>query len=334
MPLQLGGQVVDLRVVADGGAHQPDLGLTPGDGTFGRGQQAVERLLARRPIDIAGQAEAAAAAAAAGDLHQVHVGELGVGSVERAGRVVVGQVAHPAALHLAKGDVIPVGWAQRRHVPARGAIQFGQEGIVFVHALFVAGRPAEFHQVRHGLFAFADQDGVKDRRHRFGVHRHAGAAGNQQRPRPPVPLARALAVGRARGNAGLAQHLDDVEVVHLPRDGKGPHVELVGRALALDRLERFAGQGAALFPEDALADDVGLGVEHAVEQLQGEAAHADKIGRGHAEGDTQPPAPIFIDGAAFRARSRLCLAVGERPRAFWLDFFMAASISRIALCCP
>ena len=176
---------------------------------------------------------------------------------------------------------------------------------MLVHAPVVMGRKAQLHQVWHGLFALADEDGVKDRRHRFGVHRDARAAGNEQRPGASIPLARCLPVGRTRGDAGLAQHLDHVEIVHLPRDGKCPQVELVGRALALDRLQRLAGLRAPLFPEDALADDVGLGVEHAVEQLQGEAAHADEIRRGHAEGDAQAAAPIFIDGAALGARGGL-----------------------------
>ena len=49
---------------------------------------------------------------------------------------------------------------------------------MLVHTLFIIGRKAEVHKVRHRLFALADQNGVKDRRHRFGVHRHAGAAGD------------------------------------------------------------------------------------------------------------------------------------------------------------
>ena len=239
MRCKLDGQFVDLRVIADRGADQADLGVPVGHGLLGRGQQAIQRLLACRAIDIAGQAEATAAAAAACDLHQVHVAEFGVGRVERARCVEVGQVAHPEPLDRAEVRMLAVGRAQTGHIPAGRGIQRAQQCLVIVDPV-----AAEFDKVRHRLFALADEDGVEEGRHRLRVHGHARPAGDQQRPRAAVPLCARLPVGGQRRHAGLAQHFDDVEVVHLPRDGEGPDVELVGGAAALQREQRLAGLAA------------------------------------------------------------------------------------------
>jgi len=72
------------------------------------------------------------------------------------------------------------------------------------------------------------------------------------------------------GDARLAQEFDDVEVVHFPRDGKGPQVEFGGGA----------------------------------KELQREAAHAYKVGVGHGEGNGNFATPIFVDCTAFLWRAK------------------------------
>ena len=101
-----------------------------------------------------------------------------------------------------------------------------------------------------------------------------------------------------RWNAGLAQHFNHVEVIHLPGDGKGPDVKIICRAPAFEREQGLAGRGRALLPENTLADYVRFIVQPAVQQLKCQAAHANVIavGKGQRDGEAAPP---VLDDRAF-----------------------------------
>ena len=124
------------------------------------------------------------------------------------------------------------------HVDPLDAVQRGQK----LRPVVVAHVQDGVHQRVHHFLALADDDGVEEGGHRLRVHGDARPAGDQQRPA-------LVAVGRQRRQAGLAQHLHHVEVVHLVGDGEGPDRELVHPLLGLQRQQRPPGLPAALVPE-------------------------------------------------------------------------------------
>ena len=82
-------------------------------------------------------------------------------------------------------------------------------------------------ELGNDLFAFTDDDGVEERRHRLRVHGDARPACDDERPRRPIrPGVRAALGGQGR-DAGLQEHLHDIEVIHFVGNGEGQHVEFI-----------------------------------------------------------------------------------------------------------
>ena len=92
--------------------------------------------------------------------------------------------------------------------------------------------------------------------------------------------------------------LDDVDDVHLPREGPGEQAELRKRRA---RLEGHGG--LSLFEEEALADEVGHAVEEPVDPLEAEVRHPDLVGVGETQGDPVGAEPVAGLGEALHGRA-------------------------------
>ena len=152
-------------------------------------------------------------------------------------------------------------------------------------------------QRRNQHFALAGGDHVGKQRQRLGVDERHGAADDDER----------MALGAFGGtsrDAGEPQQREHVHVVPLEGHRERDHVEVTDRRLRLEREERRPGRdqlGELLFrrQEDALADDVVLGVEEAVHRLKAEVRHPDPVGVRERERDAQTIAVRLSDVADF-----------------------------------
>ena len=107
--------------------------------------------------------------------------------------------------------------------------------------------------------------------------------------------------GGAQRDSGHGEQTQDVDVVALVGHRKSHEVEVGERPARLER-EGRRGRAAHLVRvlgighEHALADNVGNRVEMAVDGLEAEVRHSDRISVGIDEGDGNPSAPVFTDG--------------------------------------
>ena len=89
-----------------------------------------------------------------------------------------------------------------------------------------------------------------------------------------------------QGDFRLAQHLHDVEVVHLKAAGEGQHVEIPHWPLGFQCQKRPVS--SLRVPEDPLTDHPWIGIEQPIYALQAQAGHADVVGIGEDQPDGQP----------------------------------------------
>lgn len=157
--------------------------------------------------------------------------------------------------------------------------------------VFLGGIAQEVEQGGEDDFALADGDSVKKGGQGFRVGGNGGTAGNEERV-APVPL-----LG-PEGQAGLLQHGHQVEIVHLEGDGEAQQSKIAHVAARLQRAER-PGLCTAAVPKDALADHVRLGVEQAIQSVNGQAGHAQVVSVGEGQRYRQPATPLFVNGASF-----------------------------------
>ncbi len=145
------------------------------------------------------------------------------------------------------------------------------------------------------LLAVADHDDVGEGGERPGVGGGQRAADNHRR------LGR-VALGAQGGEAATQEQPDDVGEVELVGDGDGEKVHLRWPTAGLVGKKR----ARQLLEEEALRDEVGLGVEALVGDLKAERGHAHPVGvgvgEGHAVGGVlidRPPLggePLFYQG--------------------------------------
>jgi hypothetical protein len=244
----------------------------------------VRALLAQRAVHVAGQAEAAAARAAAHHLDaQTVVRDLGRGDERLLGHVARVQGRHeaearprdrrarqrlprdeaPGILHLSE---------ERGHVDAleRGhaAQRFGARHL---GAAPLGGDVAQLH---HDLFAVAHYEGVDEGRDGLRVHR-AEAARDHDR----VVLA---AVLRPKGHPGEVDHREHVGVGQLVLQREADQVERAGGRPRFERVEGDplgAHQLLHVAPrrEAELREPVLAAVDQVVEDLQPEIGHPDLV---------------------------------------------------------
>ena len=223
----LDGEFGEFGVVGHGGAEQSDP-LGAFEPAPDLADQRFERAVARRAEDVAGDAEAAAAPAAARSLDQRHPVELGVLGQDMRHRLRGGDIAHPLALDA-------VGRAQGRHEDARNAGERGQQ---------VCTRPPgvlreRVHQLVEDRFGLADHQRVEAVGERERVGDYGRAAADHDR----VALA---APDRERRDARRLQRADDVVVVDFVGEGVGDQREVGQRTLRFDRDRGAFGFAPAL----------------------------------------------------------------------------------------
>ena len=286
---------VDLRIVGDRGAHEADalavlerlLHLFVDDG---------KRPVARLAEAVARHAEAAVTAAAARRLDEVEVELRIVRDDDRVRRIRV-EVVHPLARDGRRRArkrldgrqmplVIVTMLVERGHVDARHLRELLQQ--LVAREPLALGRLVGVHQRGHDDLALADDEGIEDGGERLGVERRARAA----RDEDGVSLA---ALSGLCLDLAHREELQDVEVVHLERDGKAQHVEVVERRLRLHAHDRRARIHIALDlrafrQEDALTGRVTALVQQVVDDVEAEIRHADEVRIGIDEGKTRPRA--------------------------------------------
>ena len=149
----------------------------------------------------------------------------------------------------------------------------------------------------HQHLAFPCRDDVGKRRQRLGIDECHRAADEHQR------MVR-VAFGSVSRDTGQPEKRQDVHVVPFERHGERDDVELADRRLRFERDEgRFRGEqlGELLFrrQKHALAGDVVLGIQQAVNRLESEVRHPDPIGIGKGKRDPQATARWLADVAGF-----------------------------------
>ncbi|MGX1269953.1 hypothetical protein RKD18_003147 [Streptomyces phaeoluteigriseus] len=270
------GDLADLAVVGGGQRQQADL-LEAGrlEALVHHVADAGDGTLAHRAGDHAGLAEAAAAGAAAEDLHrhplvhrlgQRHEGLLGVGPLVE---------VHDGVLRHAPRDARPV-----RHDPGDAAVRQVLDVVEArdVHAaglgqaeedLLAAARPAlglplpdDLRHVEHGLLAVADDRRVDEVGDRLGVEGRV-TAGQHDR------VVRSAVLGLQR-DARQVQRGQHVRVAQLGREGQAEHVEGLHRTVTVHgelRDVMLAHQGLQVRPHAvrALGEDALLLVEDLVQ---------------------------------------------------------------------
>ena len=148
------------------------------------------------------------------------------------------------------------------------------------------------------LFAVADDHRVREIRQRLGVDVGNRAADQHDRieGRP---------VRRENGDAGEFQDADQVRVIVLKGNGESHDVARTKRQAGLQGNQRLAGPGQGIqvgwFREKGpLADDVVPFVQVAVHGLKPQVGHAQVVGIGIRQGDTDGlPAGFLVYGPAF-----------------------------------
>ena len=315
---QLGRQLVNVRVVGYGRRDQPDAGRSrrplarrarkSGSLQLERlacpGQDALERLFAGRAVDITGQAEAAAAAAPARDLDQMHLAELGVGRIQARHRLGHRHVRDPQPLDLSgrvrwRGGVS--GSAHRCRAGRSSASSSASRSPC---------TPSRSSSISCGSNSSASPITMASKKGASGsgLAEMPGPPGDQQGPHPsiaPLLLSRVLRRGGEGGEVPACRSIATMlKVVHLEGDGERPHIEFGHRRLRFQRHERADRLAAVHLPEDAFAHHIGLGVERAIEDLQRQARHADVVAVRVGQRNGELAAVILVDRAGFSIRAR------------------------------
>ena len=224
---QAGAQLADARerlrhraVVARAEREQRDLvaaGLV--EQPVGGLDHQVDRPLAHRPVPHAGLAEAAAGGAAAHDLDDHAVVDGLEHGHDRAQHGLAGREPHE---DLALG--------RPRAAPGHPDAGHGRERPqARLAAVLLHGRDDGAELV----LRLADEEGVEERRQRPGVG--DGGAAAEDDGVFPIPL------GGVQRHAGQVEHLEDVRVAELVRQGEPPQVALAHRRERLERPQRDAG---------------------------------------------------------------------------------------------
>ena len=146
----------------------------------------------------------------------------------------------------------------------------------------------DIHEGRHDNLAFADDKGIKDRRERLRVERRTRTARNED----------GIAFAALRGlrlDLAQSEQLQDVEVIHLERDGKAQHLKVIERRLCLHAHDwrariLIARDLRALRQEDALTGRIASLVQEVIDDVEAEIRHADEVGIGIDEGKARPRA--------------------------------------------
>ena len=295
-----GDDVLDAGEVGGGEAGEGDLVVAgAAQALLHHGGDLLGRPLPHRAGDHAGLAEAAAPGAAAEDLDvEAVVDHLGEGHELLLGVGPVGEVGDGALLDDGgRGGVDRDGGLEAPVGQVAGLVEVGH-----VHALDAgegrgarsarSARPPAFQaaddrvDLAHDLLAVAQHHEVEEVGERLGVVGGVAAGADQR--------VGGGAVGGAHGHAGQVDAVQDVRVDELGGEVEGDEVELVGRAVGVDREQRDV-----LAPHDllevgpggvgALGEGVGALVEDLVEDLQALVGEADLVGvRVHQ----QPPDPL------------------------------------------
>ena len=154
------------------------------------------------------------------------------------------------------------------------------------------GLPQQGQQLVVHLFPLAHHEEVQEGGHGLGVHR-GGAAGPDegQQVRP---------VRRAQGDPRHVQHVQHGGIGHLIADGEGQGVKVPHRIAAFQGVERDLGLLHLLIHvppggKDPLAPHKGQAVHGVVEDAHAQVRHADLIGIGKAEGQTQVHLALVLD---------------------------------------
>ena len=150
--------------------------------------------------------------------------------------------------------------------------------------------------LRHELLAVAHREDVHPEGERRRVDARAIPADENDR----VAFAALLAL---EGDARRRQEPQEVDVVHLPGDRERDEREVAERRVRLERSR--PAEVAVVLHEEAVARDVFLAVEEAVDPLEPEVRHPDLVGVREAERDARPP----VAGQALRG------ALGGEQRA-------------------
>ena len=266
--------------------------------------------LTERAVQLPRLAEAAAAHAAAQNLH---AGAVLHGAHQRhhkvCGRGEIVHILHDGLGHggghagAVGGDgfnapVLFVRYiVKRRHIHA-GQLGKLQQKLLLVPVLLFAGLDGGADILQH-LLALAQLHHVKEIRHRLGIA-DARPAGDDQRPA-------LVTVSGAQRDARQAQHGEDVGVAKLVFQGKADDVKLGQRVLAFKAVQ---GQPQALHllfhigpgHERALAPPVFVAVEQLVQNFFAQKGHTDLVGIREAERHTDIDLGlIFIGTARFTA---------------------------------
>ncbi len=142
----------------------------------------------------------------------------------------------------------------------------------------------------------------------------AMGSGLEKAHTPPISTTRVPgpAIGGPQREPRHPQHPDHVDVVALVGHREADQVEVGQRPVGLEREGR--GPGAAVLvhvlgirEEDALADHVRERVEVAVDGLEAQVRHADRVGVRIDQRDGHAPAPVLADDALFRGDQLLSL---------------------------
>ena len=226
-------------------------------------------MLPDRAVDVAGLAEATPLRTAAHHLdagpvvHDLHVGN-GEAPVIHPIELQGGPLAHHLTRLVQGGDVHPGNPLHRpQEIRARSP-----RSLPLAH---------DAAQLQGGLLAVADEEGVDEVRQRLRRKGH-GASGHDQ-GMPGIPL------GRAHGDAGELQHIEDRREGQLVLEGESQDVEAGQGKAGL-----VTAQRDAVLPEERLGvhpggvgplcQDLRPGVQQLIEDLEAQVRHPDLIGIG------------------------------------------------------
>ena len=313
-------QAADPRIVGHARPDEPDAARILLDLPH-RLPERLEAPVADGPVDLPLEAEPAAAAAPLPDLEEGEVPVLGVGRPEeRDGPELVHLLEPPLAHHgrgaglgphLGDGAVIQIrDRVALRHVDALDRRQAVQE---VVPPAGVNGHRPEGVAVRgddlpDDLLTLADHHEVHERGHGLRVREGAHAAHQDDGVLGPAGL-------RPERDSRRPEEAHRVDVVPFVRDREPDQVEVGERTLGLER--EGAGAGPLVLrdvlrvrQEHPLADDAGQLVQVAIDRLEPQVGHPDRVGVGVDESERDPAPPVLPDGAGF---------LREQPVSFFLE---------------
>jgi len=287
---ELSGQLLDARVVHAGEGKQRDLIVSGGgDGLFGLAQEGFRAAPAARPVDRAGLAEAAAARAAAHDFE----GRAGVDGVDEGDYLAGWEGRGVQVFDNASDDALGRAATGSHGSLGAGAVEGGRVGAGDVDAgyrrelrecLSPIARGGGAGDLDDRLLPFSDEDGVEEVGEGLRVDGAGAAADDEWVAVGPVR--------RPERHAGQVEHCQHVGVGELVGQCDADGVELAQGSPGLK-----AGQGQVAGPElllhvrprceGALGEEVLVGVEDMVENLEPQMGHPDIVDIGVYERDTR-----------------------------------------------